>query len=275
LIDGTLSSSDPLETLLFGCNRIDALLKQDEKSMQIKLTLEYDGTNYSGWQLQSGQDSIQGQLEAALEKIFATPLRIHGSGRTDAGVHAREQIATFKLPRPFDPMELGRALNATLPPDIVILNAELVDDNFDPRRHAVARVYEYRILNQQSPSVFENRYSWLVRDSLDLDRMDEAARLFVGEHDFAAFRSLGSAVKTTLRRVSSSEWHRHGRVLQYRVEANSFLRHMVRTMVATMVEIGRGKLEPRFVAELLVRGERSMAPAAAPSRGLFLIEVRY
>jgi tRNA pseudouridine38-40 synthase len=243
--------------------------------MQIKLTLEYDGTNYAGWQLQSGQDSIQGQLEAALEKIFATPLRIHGSGRTDAGVHARAQVATFTLPRSFDPMELSRALNATVPPDIVILNAELVDDGFDPRRNAVARVYEYRILNQQSPSVFENRYSWLVRDPLDLDRMNEAARLFVGEHDFAAFRSLGSIVKTTMRRIASSEWQREGALLSYRVEANSFLRHMVRTMVATMAEIGRGKLQSSFVAQLLARGERSMAPAAAPSRGLFLIEVRY
>jgi tRNA pseudouridine38-40 synthase len=243
--------------------------------MQIKLTLEYDGTNYAGWQLQSGQDSIQGQLEAALEKIFATPLRIHGSGRTDAGVHARAQVATFTLPRSFDPMELSRALNATVPPDIVILNAELVDDGFDPRRNAVARVYEYRILNQQSPSVFENRYSWLVRDPLDLDRMNEAARLFVGEHDFAAFRSLGSIVKTTMRRIASSEWQREGALLSYRVEANSFLRHMVRTMVATMAEIGRGKLQSSFVAQLLARGERSMVPAAAPSRGLFLIEVRY
>ena len=145
-------------------------------------------------------------------------------------------------------MELGRALNATLPPDIVILNAELVDDSFDPRRHAIARVYEYRILNQQSPSVFENRYSWLIRDPLDLDSMNEAARLIVGEHDFAAFRSLGSIVKTTVRRVASSQWHREGALLLYRVEANSFLRHMVRTMVATMVEIGRGKMEPQFIA---------------------------
>ncbi|HXN86487.1 MAG TPA: tRNA pseudouridine(38-40) synthase TruA [Candidatus Binataceae bacterium] len=253
-----------------------ALRRADnEKSMQIKLTLEYDGTNYSGWQLQSGQDSIQGQLEAALEKILATPLRIHGSGRTDAGVHARAQVATFTLPRSFDPLELGRALNATLPPDIVILKAELVEDNFDPRRHAIARVYEYRILNQQAPSVFENRYSWLVRDPLDLDRMNEAASLFVGKHDFAAFRSLGSIVKTTVRHIASSEWHSEGTLLLYRVEANSFLRHMVRTMVATMAEIGRGKLPPRFIEELLERGERSMAPAAAPSRGLFLIEIRY
>jgi tRNA pseudouridine38-40 synthase len=243
--------------------------------LQIKLTIEYDGTNYSGWQFQSGQDSIQARIEVALERIFATSVRIRASGRTDAGVHARAQVAAFTLPRPFDPAELQRALNATLPIDIVILNAETVDDGFDPRRHAIARVYEYRILNQSWPSVFERRFSLLVRDSLDLARMNDAARFFLGEHDFAAFRSLGTEVRSTVRRVAASEWRRDGVRLTYRVEAGSFLRHMVRTMVATMVEVGRGKLEPDFVAELLARGERSMAPAAAPPQGLFLMEVRY
>ena len=243
--------------------------------MQIKLTIEYDGTNYSGWQLQSGQDSIQARIEAALEKIFKTPVRIRASGRTDAGVHARAQVAAFTLPRPFEAAELHRALNAILPNDVVILNAEAVDASFDPRRHAIARVYEYRILNQTWPSAFERRYSWLIRDALDLDRMNEAARFFLGEHDFAAFRSLGTEVRSTVRRVHASEWRRDGVHLTYCVEATSFLRHMVRTMVATMAEAGRGKIEPGFIAELLARRERSMAPAAAPPQGLFLVEVRY
>jgi tRNA pseudouridine38-40 synthase len=243
--------------------------------LQIKLTIEYDGTNYSGWQFQNGQDSVQARLEAALERIFATPIRIRGSGRTDAGVHARAQVAAFTLPRNFDPTELGRALNATLPTDIVILNAELAEDNFDPRRDAVARVYEYRVLNQQRPSVFEHRYSWLVREVLDFDRMNDAAHLFVGDRDFAAFRTLGNDLKTTVRRIFSNEWKRDGALLVYRVEANSFLRHMVRTMVATMIEIGRGKIDPQFILELFQRRDRSMAPAAAPAKGLFLIEVRY
>ncbi len=243
--------------------------------MQIKLTIEYDGSNYSGWQLQSGQDSIQARLEAALERIFVAPVRIRGSGRTDAGVHARGQVAAFTLPRPFDPSELSRALNSILPPDIVILNATTMEDSFDPRRHAIARVYEYRILNQDWPSAFEHRYSWLIRDAIDLNRMNDAAGIFVGEHDFAAFRTLGSVVKTTVRRVHSSGWHREGELLIYRVAANSFLRHMVRTMVATMVEIGRGKLDPQLIVRLFECGERSKAPAAAPSRGLFLVEVRY
>lgn len=244
--------------------------------VQIKLTIEYDGTDYSGWQFQSGQDSIQARLESALEMIFKTPVRVRGSGRTDAGVHARAQVAAFTLPRAFDAAELHRALNAILPSDIAIANAEIVGDNFDPRRHAIARVYEYRILNQAWRSAIEHRYSWLVRDPLDLDRMNQAATIFIGEHDFAAFRTLGTNVRTTIRRVRLSEWRRDGgEHLTYRVEAGSFLRHMVRTMVSTMIEVGRGRLEPAWVAELLARGERSMAPAAAPSRGLFLVEVRY
>ena len=243
--------------------------------MQIKLTIEYDGTNYSGWQLQSGQDSIQASLEAALERIFSTPIRVRGSGRTDAGVHARGQVAAFTLPRPFDSAELQRALNAILPNDIVILKAEEADYSFDPRRHAIARVYEYRILNQPLPSAFERRYAWLVREPLDLDGMNVAARIFIGEHDFAGFRTLGTEVKSTVRRVHASEWRRDGKHLTYRVEATSFLRHMVRTMVSAMVEVGRGKIESGFVAELLQRRARSMAPAAAPPHGLFLVEVRY
>jgi len=243
--------------------------------VQIKLTIEYDGTNYSGWQFQSGQDSIQARIEAALEMIFKTSVRIRGSGRTDAGVHARAQVATFTLPRAFDADELHRALNSILPSDIAIAKAETVDDAFDPRRHAIARVYEYRILNQPWRSAIEHRYSWLIRDPLDLDRMNQAARCFIGEHDFAAFRTLGSVVRTTVRRVHASEWRREGEHLIYRVEAGSFLRHMVRTMVGVMAEVGRAKMEPEFVAELLARRNRSMAPAAAPSRGLFLVEVRY
>jgi len=243
--------------------------------LQIKITIEYDGTNYSGWQLQSGQDSIQARIEAALERIFSSSVRVRASGRTDAGVHARAQVAAFTLPRPFDAAELHRALNATLPHDIVILNAEAVDDSFDPRRHAIARVYDYRILNQPLPSALERRYSWLIREPLDLDRMNEAARIFIGEYDFAAFRTLGTQMKTTVRRVNASEWRRDAAHLIYRVEASSFLRHMVRTMVSTMVEVGRDKMAPGFIAELLQRRERSMAPAAAPPQGLFLVEVRY
>ncbi|HVN64055.1 MAG TPA: tRNA pseudouridine(38-40) synthase TruA [Candidatus Binataceae bacterium] len=243
--------------------------------MAIKLILEYDGSNYSGWQLQARHDSIQGRLEGALKQIFQFPVRVHGAGRTDAGVHARGQVAAIRPPRPFDPRELRRALNALLPPDIVVLEAAAVPDEFDPRRDARSRVYEYQVLNRQHPSAFEYRYSWLVRDSLKLAAMNAAARVFIGEHDFAAFRTTGSREKTTVRRVIHSRWRREGEMLVYRVEATSFLRHMVRTMVAAMVAAGRGDSDARGVRAILGSRDRAKAPASAPPGGLYLNEVRY
>jgi tRNA pseudouridine38-40 synthase len=243
--------------------------------MLVKFILEYDGTNYFGWQLQSGQDSIQARLEGALERIFSAPVRAYGSGRTDAGVHACGQVASARLPREFDPAELRRALNALLPADIVILKVEAAADDFDPRRDARSRVYEYRVLNRTVPSAFEHRYTWLVRDPLDIEAMNAAAGVFIGEHDFAALRTLGSEERTTMRRVIASLWRRDGEILTYRVEATSFLRHMVRTMVAVMVDAGRGRSDARAVAKMLASRDRASAPAPAPAGGLFLVEVRY
>jgi tRNA pseudouridine38-40 synthase len=248
--------------------------------MQVRLKLEYDGTNYAGWQIQIGQDSIQARLEEALARIFGEPVRVRGSGRTDAGVHARGQIAAARLPRPFDPAELARALNAMLPPDIVVLEASEAGDDFDPRRDARLRIYEYRVLNQTLRSAFERNSAWLVREPLDLGALSAAAAAFVGEHDFAAFRSLGSAEKTTIRRIDLSRWQREGDShLVYRVEGSAFLRHMVRTMVAAMVEVGRGKSAGKppagTIAELLASRERALAPAPAPAAGLCLVEVLY
>ncbi|HVA67711.1 MAG TPA: tRNA pseudouridine(38-40) synthase TruA [Candidatus Binataceae bacterium] len=244
--------------------------------MQIRLTLEYDGTNYSGWQVQSGQDSIQGRIEAALGRIFATPVRVRGAGRTDAGVHARGQVAAVRLPRPFASDEMRRALNAMLPPDIVVLDAAEAAADFDPRRDARLRVYEYRILNQPMPSALERRFAWVIREPLDASAMTRAAREFEGEHDFAAFRSAGSDEKTTVRHVFASQWRREGeRMLVYRVEASAFLRHMVRTMVAAMVAAGRGRIAPGATGDLIRSRDRALAPPPAPACGLYLVEVRY
>lgn len=243
--------------------------------MQVKLTIEYDGTDYAGWQLQREQDSIQGRLEAALERVFSAPVRVRGAGRTDAGVHALGQVATARIPRPFDAAALKRALNALLPPDIAILDSAIVDDGFDPRHSAIRRVYEYRILNRPCRSAFDYRFAWLVGEALDLEAMNTAAAIFVGEHDFAGFRSLGSEERTTRRRIYVSQWARIGDRLTYRVEAESFLRHMVRTMVSAMTEAGRGRAHPGWVSELLSSGDRALAPAPAPAAGLFLTEVWY
>lgn len=243
--------------------------------MQIRLTIEYDGSAYSGWQLQSGQPSIQGRIEAALERIFSRSVRIRAAGRTDAGVHARGQVAAFTPPRQFEADDLARALNAILPHDIAIVDAAEAADSFDPRRDARSRAYEYRVLNQRAKSALEFGRAWLVRQPLDLTAMNAVARIFVGERDFAAFRSLGSEEKTTLRTVFVSEWRREGNLLTYRIEATAFLRHMVRTLAATMVEAGRGKLTPGDVAVLIEGRDRARVPAAAPACGLFLMEVRY
>jgi tRNA pseudouridine38-40 synthase len=245
------------------------------QTMVIRITLEYDGSAYAGWQLQSGQDSIQGRIEHALQRIFSHQIRVHGAGRTDAGVHARGQVATFRLPRPFPPEELMRALNSLLPPDIAVTSASEVEDSFDPRRDARSRRYEYRVLNRQIRSAFEFRYAWMVRDPLDLHAMNEAASVFLGEHDFASMRSLGSYEKTTVRRILGSEWSRDGTLLTYRVEATAFLRHMVRTMVAAMVDAGRARSTPQQIARLLASRNRDMAPAPAPPCGLYLVAVRY
>jgi tRNA pseudouridine38-40 synthase len=243
--------------------------------MLIKLTLEYEGTNYSGWQLQAKHDTVQGRIEKALARIFSTSIRVHGSGRTDTGVHARAQVAAIELPRPFDLDRLKIALNSMLPGDIVVLGAEPAPEGFDPRRSARSRVYEYRVLNRATPSAFERRFAWQVREPLSLRAMNAAARVFVGEHDFVAFRKVGSAEKSTVRRVTHSRWTSNGEMRTYRIEANSFLRHQVRTMVAAMVECGRGKLHADIVAAILASRDRSRAPASAPPQGLFLVEVRY
>jgi len=243
--------------------------------MRVKLTLEYDGSAYAGWQLQADQESIQGCIESALAEIFGAAVKISGAGRTDSGVHARGQVASVLLPRQFDPSDLRRALNALLPPDIAVLNAEAVSQDFDPRRDARSRIYEYRVLNRETRSAFDFHYAWLVRGLLDLDAMRSAAHEFVGEHDFAAFRSLGSEERTTRRRVLASDWQRAGELLCYRVEANSFLRHMVRTMVAAMVDAGHGKTARGDIAALLTARDRAAAPAPAPACGLYLVEVRY
>jgi tRNA pseudouridine38-40 synthase len=243
--------------------------------MRLRLTIEYDGTAYSGWQLQASEDTIQARLEAVLEKLFGQKIRINGAGRTDAGVHALGQVAAFDAPRHFDPSDLRRALNAMLPPDITVREAVEVPANFDPRRDAYLRAYQYRILNRELRSVFDYRHAWLVRDALDLAAMRAAARRFLGEHDFAAFRSLGTETKSTMRRIYLSQWERHGDLLLYRIEGSSFLRHMVRAMVAAMVEVGRHRMSVEALNALLSGGDRALAPAAAPACGLFLVEVRY
>jgi tRNA pseudouridine38-40 synthase len=210
-----------------------------------------------------------------LVKLFGAPVRIQGAGRTDAGVHALGQVAAFDAPRRFDPAELRRALNAMLPPDILVREAAEADSGFDPRRDAAVRIYKYRILNRELRSAFQFHYAWHVPHPLNLSAMQAAARLFVGKHDFAAFRTLGTETRSTVREIYLSQWERRRELLIYRVEGSSFLRHMVRSMVSAMVEVGRNRLRVEAIGALLSGGARSQTPAPAPACGLFLMEIRY
>jgi tRNA pseudouridine38-40 synthase len=243
--------------------------------MRVRLTIEYDGTGYSGWQLQASEDTVQARIEAVLETLFNQKIRVQAAGRTDAGVHALGQVAAFDAPRQIKPAELRRALNAMLPSNIAVREAAEAPDGFDPRRAACGRVYEYRIVNRELRSAFDHRYVWHISEPLELAAMEAAAGLFLGDHDFAAFRTLGTESKTTIRRIYRSQWERRGDLLLYQVEGSAFMRRMVRAMVAAMVEVGRKRMSLDAIVALLGGGDRSQAPAAAPACGLFLVEVLY
>jgi tRNA pseudouridine38-40 synthase len=246
--------------------------------VQLRLTVEYEGTRYLGWQLQPGGPTVQGELERAFAVVLREPVRVRGAGRTDAGVHAAGQVAVVRVTRP--PEDLGRlrrSLNALLADDVAVRHIVVVDDAFDPRRHARSRVYEYRILNAPAPSPFWRRWAWHVPLPLATDAMAAGARLLEGEHDFAAFRGADAkeTPRTTVRRVLVSALLVEPPLLVYRVEATAFLKHMVRNVVGTLVEVGSGVRSSRSVAEVLAGRDRTRAGATAPPHGLTLVEIRY
>jgi tRNA pseudouridine38-40 synthase len=244
----------------------------------LKLTLQYDGTDYVGWQRQGVGVSIQGLLEDALFRFEGSPVTVHGAGRTDAGVHALAQVASVSLATAIDTPTLGRALNAVLPPDVRVLGVDEMPAEFHARFSAVGKVYEYRIVNAPIVSPFLQRYTWHVIPPLDLDAMREGAALLVGAHDFAAFQGAGSAATSTDRIVRSIDWEDGGGYdfpLVVRIHGDGFLRHMVRNMVGTLVEVGLGRWTPVRVAAIRASLDRTQAGPTAPPRGLFLVSVLY
>jgi len=245
--------------------------------MQLRLTVEYEGTAYRGWQLQPDGPTVQAVLEQALSTALRERVRVRGAGRTDAGVHACGQIAAVWVREvPADLERLQKSLNALTPDDVAVRDITVVDDAFDPRRHARSRVYEYRIWNVAAPSPFWRRHAWHVPSQLDVAAMDEAARVLEGEHDFASFRAADAEpVRSTVRRVLESSLRVDGRLLVYRVEATAFLKHMVRNVVGTLVEVGRGERVAGTFRELLAVRDRTRAGATAPAHGLVLVNVRY
>jgi tRNA pseudouridine38-40 synthase len=241
----------------------------------LKLTIAYDGTRFVGWQRQADGDSIQGLLEAALARFEGGPVTVHGAGRTDAGVHALEQVASAAVTCGHDTTSLQRGLNATLPEDIRVLRVEEAPDGFHARFSARAKTYRYVIRNTPVANPFDRAFSWHLPEPMNSDAMRTAARALVGTHDFAAFRSAGGEVDTTIRTVTRSELTEVGPMITYEVAADGFLRHMVRAVVGTLVEIGRGWREPSSTGELLESRQRARAGATAPPHGLFLVRVDY
>jgi len=244
----------------------------------LKLTIEYDGTDFVGWQRQAEGLSIQALIEEALAKFEGSPVTVHGAGRTDAGVHALGQVATASMAAPHDAATIQRALNATLPPSVRILDVAEVDRGFHARFSAVAKTYEYRIVNAPFVSGFLHRYVWHVPAPLDVEAMRDASRALVGTHDFAAFAGAGSVVSTTTRTIHSIVWEAGGGFatpLVMRIAGDGFLRHMVRNIVGTLVEVGTGRLPPARMKEILDSGDRTQAGPCAPAAGLFLVAVRY
>jgi tRNA pseudouridine38-40 synthase len=243
--------------------------------MNIKLTIEYDGTRYHGWQIQAKERTIQAVLERAVSTFLGAPTRVIGSGRTDAGVHALGQVANFFGDKELEPHRLQRALNALTPEDIAIKNVATVPDSFDARRDARSRLYEYRILNRPSPSPFYLKYAWHVHQALDVEAIRRTIVCLEGEHDFSSFRAAGCDAAHPVRCVHRASLDRAGDLLVFTIEATAFLRHMVRNILGTLVEVGRGERTAESFAELLEARDRTKAGPSAPAHGLYLVEVKY
>lgn len=244
----------------------------------LKLTIQYDGTSYVGWQRQPAGASIQGLLEDALAPIEGRHVTVHGAGRTDAGVHALAQVASATVATELAAPTLTRALNAVLPADVRVLAVEDVEAEFHARFSARSKTYEYRIVNAPLVSAFLHRYAWHVVHPLDIESMRTAAGPLVGTHDFAGFQGAGSAVASTERTILELDVEDGGGFdlpIVIRVTGDGFLRHMVRTMVGTLVEVGVGRWDPWRLLAVLESRDRSLAGPTAPARGLFLTSVIY
>ena len=242
----------------------------------IKLLIAYDGTDFHGWQVQPDTRTIQGEIESVISLMTGESTRLYGAGRTDAGVHALGQVAHFRTGSAIASEEFFRGLNGLLPGDITVLSVRDVPGDFDARRTAIARVYRYFIYEGEVPLPFTRRYAWHVRSALDIEKMKRAAGHFIGTHDFASFAGAGGDDEITIRDVHVLSVSRNPEgILEIYVVANAFLRHMVRNLAGTLVEVGRGKKSPDEMPGIIHAKDRAAAGETAPACGLFLVEVKY
>lgn len=240
----------------------------------IKIILEYDGTKYIGFQIQEKLDTIQKRLEDCLSTILGKRIKIKYASRTDAGVHAKEQVINFLTENILNTNKLQRSMNAILPEDIVIKQVVGVERNFDSRRDAKSREYEYYILNRRFPSAFNKNY-FLINKELDIELMILASKYLIGEKDFKAFCKDSLEVKNTVREVKRIEIKKREDFIVIKIIANSFIHQMVRIIVGTLVEVGLGRREPDEILQILIKGERKFAGKAAPAEGLYLTKINY
>ena len=241
----------------------------------IKLILEYDGTHYYGWQIQPEVPTIQGELQCALVKIFRQQITVMGAARTDRGVHAKAQVVNFRTPHFLPCLQLVRALNSVLPPDIRVKKAERVDDQFHARYSAHYKIYKYFIYNRSSLSPWLRRFSWWIIFPLNCEWMRNAASHLIGKHDFSSFRNEGSLSSSTVRCVDRIRITKKGYLINISIKADGFLYKMARNIAGILVEVGRGKFSPAGVDNALLARDRRRAGPTAPPQGLFLWRVGY
>ncbi len=242
---------------------------------RLKLVLEYDGSNYVGWQFQLNGPSVQGRVQRALEELLGAPVAVAAAGRTDSGVHARGQVVAFDSPRNLPLRAYWMGLNGLLPEDIAVVTAEEVDPAFDPRRWARGKRYRYSISNRRTRSPLLRHTHWELHQPLDLAAMQDAVRHLLGRHDFSAFRAADCEAAHAVREVSRAEVQRNGDEVTLVVEGTAFVKHQVRNFVGTLAEVGRRRQPPLWVKAVLDGRDRSKAGPTAPAHGLCLEAVFY
>jgi len=243
----------------------------------IKLILEYDGTNYHGWQAQSGsgRPTVQEAVEKALAVLVNGPVKATASGRTDAGVHALGQAANFTTSSTIPAVNVAKALNRLLPPDIRAIRSEEVPADFHARHCAIGKTYQYRILNRPAPSALLRDRAWHVDRRLNAAAMRRAAAALIGKHDFSAFRSASCSAKNPVRTLRDLSIRKRGDIIEITLKADAFLMHMARNIAGTLVEAGLGRFTPEEVKRILRSRDRGRAGRTAPACGLYLVEVAY